>query len=400
MKSLRIDDASCKPERPPGKVRCINLLTDVTGAVLRGEWKQIVTLDKFSYSVAQHELTFRVRVNSEASSSMTATTFSWNTVEKLLAPMARHRKKKAGVLSSYQELRQIFESHGYVYPRKNISFQIVKGGTGKTSLSYSLASRAHHYGAKVLCVDFDQQGNLTRSFNVQARDKYVWINLFRDRVKAENAIVSIAPGLDLIPSNLNNSRLDVELSGAASNLRDMIRDKLAPIRDGYDLVVMDCPPAINKINTAITCASDLVIIPINPDPYAMDGMEFTLSELERVREDFKLNCDCRLIWNRFDGRERLGAFYVQELSRELKNSAKLFPVVIRADVSVKNAVFDAKSVFETTQKSAFREDIDQFTREVLGLNDFKAGEEKEPNAVRRRSKTSRKEKNEGKNTKI
>jgi len=289
-------------------------------------------------------------------------------------------KKKSQRTSA--AMRAMFEERGFRYPRQNLSFQIVKGGTGKTSLSYSLAVRAYQYGARVLCIDFDQQGNLTRSFNIQARDKYVWLNIFRDRIPAEKAVVHIAETLHLIPSNLNNSRLDVELSSAASNLRDLISDRLAAIRDQYDLVIMDCPPAINKINTAITCASDCVLVPVNPDPYAVDGLEFTLSEIERVKADFKLQCDYRIVWNRFDGRERLGAFYVHEISQDAAYADKVLPIVIRTDASVKNAVFDAKSVFDLPRRSVFREDIDQFTREILGINAWREahGEKTKGNA--------------------
>lgn len=280
----------------------------------------------------------------------------------------KRRKKAQG---SYKT-RQQFEAQGFKYPHRNISFQIVKGGTGKTSLSYSVAVRAFQYGARVLCVDLDQQANLTRSFNIEARDKYVWLNLFRDRIPAGKAVVEVEETLHVIPSNLNNSRLDVELSGAASNLRDLVTDKLAPIRENYDLVIMDCPPAINKINTAVTCASHQVIIPITPDPYAMDGLEFTVAEIERVRSDFKVNVDYSIIWNRFDGRERLGAYYLQELSQDPKLSKTVLPVVIRTDVSVKNAVFDSKSIFETSKKSSFREDVDELARELLGISSWQA----------------------------
>jgi chromosome partitioning protein len=268
-------------------------------------------------------------------------------------------------------VRKLFEERGFIYPRQNLSFQIVKGGTGKTSLSYSLAVRAYQYGARVLCIDFDQQGNLTRSFNIEAREQPVWLNIFRDRLDASQAIIKVTDGLHIIPSNLNNSRLDVELTGTASNLKDMIRDKLALVRNQYDLVIMDCPPAINKINTAATCASDRIIIPINPDPYAMDGLEFTITELEKIKADFKLHFDYRIVWNRHDARERLGMFYIHELAKRADRADKVLPFVIRTDSSVKNAIFDSKSIFDSSKKSVVRGDVDQFTKEVLGINAWK-----------------------------
>jgi chromosome partitioning protein len=268
-------------------------------------------------------------------------------------------------------VRQILETKGFTFPKQNISFQIVKGGVGKTSLSYALATRASHYGARVLAIDFDQQGNLTRSFNVDARDRPVWLHVFRDGVPTKEAVVKLADNLDLLPSNLNNSRLDVELTGLASNLRDLVVDKIAPIRGNYDLVVMDCPPAINKINTAVACGSDLVVIPIIPDPYAIDGLEFTLAELTRIQNEFKVGFDYRILWNRYDARERLGVVYMHDLAGMVDLAQRLLPLVIRVDTSLKNAVHEAKSIFDMPKRSVIQEDIDQFTREILGINQWK-----------------------------
>ena len=130
----------------------------------------------------------------------------------------------------------------------------------------------------------------------------------------------MSDNLHLIPSNLNNSRLDVELTQSASNLSDLIKDIIDPIRNNYDLVIIDCPPAINKINTAVTCASDMVLVPINPDPYAMDGLDFTLSELARIKKEFKLGFDYRVVWNKYDARERLGAVYMHSINKARRHA--------------------------------------------------------------------------------
>ena len=75
--------------------------------------------------------------------------------------------------------------------------------------------------------------------------------------------------------------------------------------------------------------------------------------------------------NRYDARERLGAVYMHELTKQAERVDKILPVVIRADTSVKNAIFDTKSIFELPRKAPIREDIDQFTKEVLGINAWK-----------------------------
>jgi len=265
-------------------------------------------------------------------------------------------------------VRRLLEDRGFIYPKKNISFQIVKGGVGKTSLSFSLALRASHYGVKILVIDFDQQSNLTRSFGINARELPVWINLFRDNVKPSDAIVNVTENLDIIPSNLNNSRLDLELAQAPANLRELINDKIDPIRDKYDLVIMDCPPAINKINTAVSCSSNLIIIPLNPDPYAMEGLDFTLNELRKLKKEFKLKFDYKIIWNRYDARERLGPIYMHQLSKDENKIHHILPFVIRTDTALKNAIYDATSIFDNGKKMGIKEDIDHFTKELLGIN--------------------------------
>lgn len=267
-------------------------------------------------------------------------------------------------------VRKLLEERGFVYPRKNLSFQIVKGGVGKTSLSYALGLRASHYGARVLLVDFDQQGNLTRSFNVDARNSPVWLNVVRDSVSVEKAIIPLSETLSLLPSSLNNSRLDIELTQSNPNLRDTIKDKISGIRDNFDLVIFDCPPAINKISLSATCASDIIVIPITPDPYAMDGLDFTLSEIGRIKKEFKLKIDTKIVWNRYDARERLGAVYMHSLAKDEDKIKCVMPVVIRVDTSLKNSIFDATSIFEFTKKPNIREDLDQFAREMLGINQF------------------------------
>jgi chromosome partitioning protein len=268
-------------------------------------------------------------------------------------------------------VRKLLEDRGFIYPEQNISLQMVKGGTGKTSSTYSLSIRLAHYGARVLVIDFDMQSNTTRAFNIEARHKPVWLNIFRDNVAAQEAVVRIYENLHVIPSSLNNSRLDVELLQSSYNMTDSIRALLSPIRPNYDFIIMDCPTAINKITATVTCASDLILIPVNPETFAMDGVDYTVSEIKKLKKEFGLKCDYKIVWNKYDARERLGPICMHDLASREDLANHVLPVVCRVDTSIKNAIFDSKNIFELPRKSPLREDFDHFAREILGINTWK-----------------------------
>ena len=102
----------------------------------------------------------------------------------------------------------------------------------------------------------------------------------------------------------------------------------------------------------------------------MDGLDFTLAELQRIKQDFKLKFKYHIVWNRYDARERLGAVCMHDLAKDENKINNVLPVVIRVDASLKNSIFDATSLFDLPKKSAIREDIDQFTKEILGINSW------------------------------
>lgn len=286
--------------------------------------------------------------------------------QKLESKMISPRKK---VLLP-QTVRNILLNKGFEYTRQILSFDMIKGGVGKTTLSSTVATRASHYGCKTLLIDFDLQANLSRSFKLPPSEYKVWIDIVKDHVSIKDTIVNINPCLDIIPSNLNNSRLDIEMQQASVNIKDHVRDILNEILLQYELVIIDCPPAINKVSASAICASDTVIIPLNPDPYSMDGLEMTLNEIDRIKRNFKItNPDYLIVWNKYDARKRLGAAYMHDLSKKI-NIEHILPVVIRTDTSFENAIANAESIFSSSKNINAKEDVDQMAKEIIGLNEW------------------------------
>jgi len=277
------------------------------------------------------------------------------------------RKKVVPPLS----IRTILLDKGFKYKKQILSFDMIKGGVGKTTLSSNVGMRASHYGCKTLLIDFDLQGNLSRSFNIDIdKNSKVWIDILKDNVAIKDTIVKIDDYLDIIPSNLNNSRLDIEMQHASINIKDHVHDILDSVINDYELIIIDCPPAINKVSASAICASDTIIIPLNPDPYAMDGLEMTLNEIKRIKTNFKINRPNHLVvWNKYDARKRLGAIYMNELAKQIPTE-NILPVVIRTDTNYQNSIANTGSIFENTKNSVAKEDIDQMTRELIGITSW------------------------------
>jgi len=271
-------------------------------------------------------------------------------------------------LISPSSIKTILEMRHFKYSKKIFSIHDLKGGVGKTTIALSFSARASHYGFRVLMIDMDLQSNLTRYCNVDSTNLPVWINILRKDTKVEDCIVNIDEYLDLIPSNLNNSRLEMELASNSSiNIKDSIKDTIEPILNKYDIVIIDCPPSLCKTTTMATCASDLTIIPINPDQFSIDGMHMTIDEINRIKRAYKLPLKYKILWNKYDGRKKLAPFFIQQLAKDEEKYSNALPIVIRIDSAFEISQSMRKSIFETKRRSNAQEDIDALVRELLSL---------------------------------
>lgn len=265
-------------------------------------------------------------------------------------------------------MRKILAIQKFKYFKKTFSIHDLKGGVGKTTIASSFAVRASLYGFKVLLIDLDLQSNLTRYCNVDPTNLPVWINVLRKEAKINDCVVPIAEYLDLIPSNLNNSRLEIELAGSSSiNIKDSIKDILKPITNNYDLIIIDCPPSLCKTTTMATCASDLTIIPINPDQFSIDGMNMTIDEIKRIKKAYKLQLNYNILWNKYDARKKLAPVFLQQIAVDTEKYCNTLTTVVRIDSAFEVSQSMRKSIYELPRKSYAQEDIDALTRQLLGI---------------------------------
>jgi chromosome partitioning protein len=262
-------------------------------------------------------------------------------------------------------VRKILQAQGFEYKSKVVSFQMLKGGVAKTTSALNFGWRAAMYGARVLFIDLDQQANLTYALmsaqKIETESLPVWVDVVEKKSKINDVIINLAPGLDLIPSSLNNSVLDRVLLSAQRNWSQSVKVPLAEIRSNYDLVIIDTAPNLSLLNTAVTCASDEIILPINPDKFSILGVDKHLADLAELKSEFGLHFKSRVLLTRFDGREALShEILTKSIEKYSKNLMKHY---VRTSTDIKNLVGGPKNIFSF--KSNAKEDYDLVTREIM-----------------------------------
>lgn len=255
----------------------------------------------------------------------------------------------------------------FSFDKKTICFQIVKGGTGKTSITFSFAIRANLYGARVLCIDLDQQGNLTQAFGINAKDKPVMIDILKEKKSLAHAICNVSPGLDIVPSRIENSVLDNYLMLEKENISKTYSDLINRVKNDYDVIVLDCPPALGLSVAAATLASDMVVSPLTPEQFSLSGLNITYEEISSVARKYDKNLIFKIMLNKFDTRTALSTEVLSMVLNHPIYKDMIFKTFIRICQDFPNAINRGGNIYDDLKKSSAKEDVDLLTREILGL---------------------------------
>ena len=294
---------------------------------------------------------------------------------KNVTTQAIHKELKAKSLESYKNNNRVYFRHdtakkifNHSFKKSIISFQIVKGGTGKTTITHAFAIRANLYGAKVLCIDLDQQGNLTQAFGVNCDNSPVMVDIIDDTTLIDKAIINITSGLDIIPSRIENAVLDNHLMLNKHPLDRVYKNIINTVIENYDLIVIDCPPAIGQSVTAATLASDTIIFPLTPEKFSLSGLEISYKEISTINKRFNTSCNFKILLNKFNMRTALSSEVLAKIMNHPLFQKMTCNTFIRSCQDFPNMLYAATNIFSNTKSSAAKDDIDLLTKEILNLN--------------------------------
>lgn len=210
-----------------------------------------------------------------------------------------------------------------------------KGGVGKTTTAVNLTAALTDLGKKVLLCDFDPQANATSGLGVNKRKiKYSVYDVVINGVSAEEAIVKTKFG-DVLPASSDLAGATVELIGAEGRDK-VLKNALAPLKDQYDLIFIDCPPSLELLTLNGLCAADGIMIPVQCEYYALEGLSDLMTTLRSVKK--RLNTSLEIFGvalTMYDGRTNFSAQVAQEVRRHF--DGKVFSTVVPRNVRLAEA---------------------------------------------------------------
>ncbi|MDF0664600.1 MAG: AAA family ATPase [Nitrospira sp.] len=212
-----------------------------------------------------------------------------------------------------------------------------KGGVGKTTTAINLSSAIALEGKSVLLIDMDPQGNATSGLGIdhESLKNTTYSCLVKHSTIQESSTQTSVPGLFILPTNSDLAGAEVELvntEGREGHLRNIISE----IKETYDFVFLDCPPALGILTINALTAADSVLIPVQCEYYAMEGLTRLIGSIELVRQSFNSNLDLEgIVLTMFDSRNTLSRQVVEQIRSHFVD--KVYQAVIPRNVSLAEA---------------------------------------------------------------
>ena len=253
---------------------------------------------------------------------------------------------------------------------KIISICNQKGGTGKTTTAVNLSSALAELGKKILIIDVDPQGNSTSGVGVNKNELEISVyDILIGKSSAEDATIkNVFPNLDLIPCNINLTGAEIELVGALSR-ETRLKKKLEPVQNQYDFIFIDSPPSLGLLTLNALVASNSIIIPIQCEFYALEGVSQLLNTINLVKDGLNSNLAVEgVLLTMADFRTNLTTEVINEIKNYFKD--KVYNAIIPRNIRLSEAPSYGKpiTIYDNNSIGAIR--YKELAAELLSRNNI------------------------------
>ena len=240
-----------------------------------------------------------------------------------------------------------------------------KGGTAKSTTAAALAQAAAHKGQRVLAIDLDPQGNTTSGVGINKKNlKSTSYELLIDEIDAKQAVVVTEfKNLSVIPSNISLAGAEFDLY-QLENREYRLKKQLAAVKDDYDYIFIDCPPSLGMITVNALAAADAVIIPMQCEYYALEGLSQLMITIRKIKQLYNPELEiCGILITMFNGRLILTMQVISELKKYY--SDKLFKTPISRNVKLSEAPSFGTPVYYHDKSSKGANEYLEVAKELL-----------------------------------
>lgn len=252
---------------------------------------------------------------------------------------------------------------------KTIAVFNQKGGVGKTTTTINLAAGLGKLGKKVLLVDIDPQGNSSSGLGVDKNSvPYLIYDILTQNTEIQSGIYETsAENLSIIPSNNQLAGLEIEFA-RSGDWEGSLRSAIGLIKENYDFIILDCPPSLGILSVMGLIASDSVIIPIQCEYFALEGVSQLFETIELVKNNYNPDLEVEgVVLSMFDGRTNLSIQVVEEVKEYFKG--KVYTSIIPRNVRLAEAPSYGLSIHDYDSKSKGADSYMELAEEFLYLQD-------------------------------
>lgn len=246
-----------------------------------------------------------------------------------------------------------------------ISVANQKGGVGKTTTTVNLGSSLAYTGQKVLLIDMDAQGNATSGLGVRKPDVEQDIyDVLVNEVPIVDAILpSSRENLDIVPATLQLAGAEIELTSMMAR-ESRLKSAISELEEHYDFILIDCPPSLGHLTINAFTASDSILIPVQCEYYALEGLSQLLNTVRLVQKHFNPTLEIEgVLLTMYDARTNLGAEVVEEVRRYFQE--KVYETIIPRNIRLSEAPSHGLSIVDYDIRSKGAEVYQELAKEVL-----------------------------------